>query len=87
MEFEFDEAKSLANAEKHGIDFIEAQLLWRDERQLVIPARSETEPRCAIIAPYAGKLWTAIFTVREDRIRIISVRRSRHGEEEGYYNS
>ena len=87
MEFEFDEAKSLINAEKHGIDFTEAQLLWRDERRLVIQARSETESRFAIIALQAGKLWTAIFIVREDRIRIISVRRARHGEEEGYYNS
>jgi uncharacterized DUF497 family protein len=87
MEFEFDETKSLINAEKHGIDFTEAQLLWRDERRLVIEVRSETEPRYAIIASHVGKLWTAIFTVREDRIRIISVRRSRHGEEEGYYNS
>ena len=87
MEFEFDGTKSLINAEKHGIDFTEAQLLWRDERRLVVEARTETEPRYAIIASHEGKLWTAIFTVREDRIRIISVRRSRHGEEEGYYNS
>jgi uncharacterized DUF497 family protein len=87
MEFEFDEVKSRINAEKHGIDFTEAQLLWREEGRLVIQARSETEARHAIIAFHAGKLWTAIFTVREDRIRIISVRRSRHGEEEGYYNS
>lgn len=87
MDFEFDEAKSRINAEKHGIDFSEAQLLWRDERRLVVEARSETEPRFAIIASHAGKLWTAIFTVREDRIRIISARRSRYGEEEGYFNS
>ena len=87
MEFEFDEGKSQINAEKHGIDFTEAQLLWCDENRLVVEARSETEPRYAIIAAHAGKLWTAIFTVREDRIRIISVRRSRHGEEEGYNHS
>ena len=87
MDFEFGEAKSLINAEKHGIDFTEAQLLWRDERRLVVEARSEPEPRYALVASHAGKLWTAIFTVREDRIRIISVRRSRHGEEEGYHNS
>ena len=86
MDFEFDETKSVINAKKHGIDFFEAQLLWCDERRLIIPARSETEPRDAIIASHAGKLWTAIFTIREDRIRIISVRRSRHGEEEVYNN-
>ncbi len=87
MDFEFDEAKSIINAEKHGIDFTEAQFLWSDERRLMVEARSETESRYALIASHAGKLWTAIFTVRENRIRIISVRRSRHGEEEGYHHS
>ena len=38
MEFEFDEAKSVANKGKHGIDFIEAQALWDDRDALEIPA-------------------------------------------------
>lgn len=87
MDFEFDKKKSQSNAQKHGIDFEEAQCLWQDERRLVVEARSETEARYALIARYADKLWTAIYTVRKDRIRIISVRRSRHGEEEGYHYS
>ena len=29
-EFEFDEAKSQANLDKHGIDFVAAQMLWKD---------------------------------------------------------
>ena len=29
MQFEFDPAKSAANRDKHGIDFVEAQGLWR----------------------------------------------------------
>lgn len=28
--FEFDPAKSAANANKHGIDFVAAQALWSD---------------------------------------------------------
>ena len=28
--FEFDPAKSAANAGKHGIDFVAAQALWND---------------------------------------------------------
>jgi uncharacterized DUF497 family protein len=87
MDFEFDESKSRGNAEKHGIDFEEAQFLWCDARRVVVEARSETEPRFVLIALLGGKIWTAIFTMREDRIRIISVRRSRDGEEEGYHNS
>lgn len=30
MQFEFDEWKSRANVDKHGIDFVAAQALWRD---------------------------------------------------------
>jgi len=29
MKFEFDPAKSASNKQKHGIDFVEAQALWR----------------------------------------------------------
>ena len=85
MEFEFDEKKSRGNLGKHGIDFSQAQFLWLDPKRLQVTARSESEPRFALIALYDNLLWTAIFTVREERIRIISVRRSRHEEEQGYH--
>ena len=85
MDFEFDEAKSRANLEKHGIDFVEAQNLWLDPNRVEVAARSNTEPRLALVATLREKLWTAVFTTREKRVRIISVRRSRHGEEEGYH--
>jgi uncharacterized DUF497 family protein len=84
MDFEFDEAKSQANLVKQRINFVEAQDLWLDPKRVEVEARSETEPRFAVIARRRGKLWTAICTTRGNRVRIISVRRSRHGEEEGY---
>lgn len=87
MDFEFDPNKSHINEKKHGIGFEEAQFLWRDPRRVIVEARSESEPRFAIIAQLRGKIWTGIFTPRGDSVRIISVRRSRHGEEEGYYQS
>lgn len=85
MESEFDEKKSRSNLEKHGIDFSQAQCLWLDTNRLEVTARSESEPRFAMIARYQNRLWTAIFTRRGERIRIISVRRSRHEEEQGYH--
>lgn len=85
MDFEFDGAKSRANLEKHGIDFVEAQDLWLDPKRVVVEARSDTETRFALIASLNTKLWTAIYTTRKGQIRIISVRRSRHGEEQGYH--
>jgi hypothetical protein len=84
MIFEFDEAKSAANRAKHGLDFAEAQKLWQDADAVELPARSEAEDRKMLVAKAAGKIWSAIFTEREQRIRIISVRRARTNEEALY---
>lgn len=87
MKFEYDPRKSASNKLKHEIDFEEAQNLWQDLNRMQIQARSETEDRFALIAEYQDKLWSAFFTMREDRIRIISVRRARDGERRLYYES
>ncbi|WP_020146740.1 BrnT family toxin [Thioalkalivibrio sp. ALJ15] len=83
-EFQFDEAKSRANLEKHGIDFETAQALWEDPNLLEIRARSEGEPRFLLIGKIAGRHWSAVVTYREGRTRLISVRRSRRKEVELY---
>lgn len=75
--FEFDERKSQTNLEKHGIDFVDAQALWRDPDLIEIPARTADEPRFLIVGRIAGKHWSAVVTPRGSTIRIISVRRSR----------
>ena len=84
MEFEFDESKSRANKARHGIDFVEAQALWEDMDLLEIPAKTEDEPRAVVIGKIGEKHLSAIITWREDKIRIISVRRSRTEERELY---
>lgn len=86
MEFEFDDNKSESNRSKHGIDFWEAQALWSDSELLEIPARTEDEPRFLVIGQIGGKHWSAVITYRGERIRIISVRRSRK-EEVALYES
>jgi hypothetical protein len=86
MEFEFDEAKSQSNREKHGIDFVEAQELWEDPQRLEIPARTEDEPRYLVIGKIGDKHWSAVMTYRNEKIRIISVRRARK-EEVAIYES
>jgi uncharacterized DUF497 family protein len=80
VEFEFDEAKSQANAAKHGIDFVAAQVLWLDELLIEIPARTTDEPRLLVVGMIDGKHYSAVITYREQRVRIISVRRSRTEE-------
>lgn len=65
-------AKDGWNFEKHGIDFDQAQALWRDNA-LEFPARNEGESRQLRIA------------ARDGKVRIISVRRARENERSEYY--
>jgi len=80
LAFEFDPEKSQANKNKHGIDFIEAQELWNDQDRLVEPARTSNKERLMLIGRIDCLYWSAVFTRRRDRIRLISVRRSRRKE-------
>lgn len=84
MRFEFDPEKSAANETKHGIDFIEAQAIWTDPDRLEIPARSVDEPRYQVIGRIGRKVWSAFVIYRNEKIRIISVRRARADEEARY---
>jgi uncharacterized DUF497 family protein len=84
MEFEFDPSKSEQNKAKHGIDFVKAQALWEDVDLLEVPARVEDEPRFLVVGRIGRKHWSAVITYREERIWIISVRRSREKEIELY---
>lgn len=85
MKFEYDENKSQINKEKHGIDFVDAQNLWQDENALIVAANIiDDEVRYALISIYKDKCYTAIFTIRDEIYRIISVRRCRKNEERNY---
>ncbi len=85
MRFEFDAAKSAANKLKHGIDFVEAQVLWSDPDRIELPARPTDEPRSLWVGQITQALWTATVTYRhEETIRLISVRRARDGEKAQY---
>lgn len=84
MTFEFDPAKSAANLAKHGIDFEAAQALWEDEALIVAPARAEDELRWLAVGRIDGRHWTAVYTVRDGAVRIISVRRARGDEIDAY---
>lgn len=84
MEFEYDPNKSAGNLAKHGVDFETAQRLWEDPDLLEIRLDYPTEERWISIGIMGGKHWSAIWTPRNGRTRIISVRRSRTKEVEAY---
>ncbi len=77
MRFEYDPDKSAANRERHGIDFEEAQALWDDPHLIEASANVTVGPRFLAVGMIGARHWTAVFTYREGRVRIISVRRPR----------
>jgi uncharacterized DUF497 family protein len=84
MRFEWDAAKDNVNSVKHGIDFETAEGLWLDKNRIEIRAPHPVENRYITIGKLQGKLWTAVYTIRGDAVRIISVRRSRKEEAKLY---
>ena len=86
MKFEFDPIKSASNKSKHGLDFIDGQELWEDPERLEVPAKTDGEPRYMLIGKFSGKYWSAVFTIRDEKTRIISIRRSRTKEVNAYEN-
>ena len=86
MEFEYDPVKSAKNLAKHGVDFQQAQRLWRDPELIEVCLAYLDEPRWADIGKMDGRHWTAIITYRGEKRRIISVRRSHPKEERLYEN-
>lgn len=73
-----------SQAWRHGIDFGEAQELRNYPDRLFAPTRVSSEPRFLAIGRIGGRVWTAVFTWRGERVRIISVRRARKDEVERY---
>jgi len=80
MEFEFDINKSVSNKKKHGIDFYEVQGLWDDPDFIEIPLKTTDEQRFLVIGKMSDKHWSTIINYRSERVRLISVRRSRKEE-------
>jgi uncharacterized protein len=80
MKFEWDKGKSIVNEEKHGLTFEGARDLWLDEKRVELEIDYPDEKRWALIAGLKGKIWTAIYTIRNGAVRLISVRRARAKE-------
>ena len=81
--FEWSAIKRLAVLQERGLDFIDGQLF--DGRPLyTAPSRRGAEMRWLSIGELNGRLCAVVWTGRNDAIRIITMRRARHGEEARY---
>lgn len=89
VNFEWDPKKSHLNKEKHGVSFSEAVGIWQGAHLTIdtIAKSEDGETRCATIGLVGDTLHTAIWTMRGEKIRIISVRRARDGEKKAYWKA
>ncbi len=85
MRFEWDETKRQSNIAKHGIDFVLASQVFDGKPHLDFESPRGSERRTLHIAELEGRVIAVAWTRRgEDRVRLISARRARHGEERAY---
>lgn len=84
MEFEYNLNKSKSNKAKHGVDFEEAKSIWLEDH-IILPAITRGEKRFMIIGRIGASLFSCVFTIRKNNIRIISSRKSRKNERRIFY--
>jgi len=88
VDYEWDEAKSLANRRKHRVDFADAIEALEDPNRIEeTDQRFEYgEERTQVIGMAQGDVLFVIITLRSESIcRIISARRATRNEEDRYY--
>ena len=78
--FEWDERKAWANPRTHGVDFADAATVLGDVRAVTVAEDDPKEERYATIGMDA--LLVVVYTMRGDRIRIISARHATKRERE-----
>lgn len=85
--FEWDENKEKSNFRKHGISFSEGESVFYDSNSLTMPDpdHSIEEQRFIDIGTSnKNRILVVVYTEREDRIRIISVRKATNAERKKY---
>lgn len=86
MEFEWDEAKRLANIRKHGIDFIDALSVFNGDTVTVEDDRYDYgEQWFVTFGLLQGRVIAVVYTERSNRTRIISARKATNYEQRTYF--
>lgn len=80
--FEWHEAKRLGNIARHGLDFMDADLLFGGPLIVGDAKTVGEEPRRMATGLIGDVYVTVVYTMRDNRTRIISLRRARNGERE-----
>lgn len=86
MNFEWDEAKRIANLRKHGIDFLDVAIVFDGDTLIAEDDRYDYgEQRFVTFGLLRGLVVAVVHTDRQDSIRIISVRKATKYEQKVYF--
>jgi uncharacterized protein len=86
VEFEWDEDKRLSNIGKHGLDFVEINIVFKGETVTIFDERFDYgENRFVTFGLLDGRVVSIGQTETDTVIRIISVRKATKNEEINYY--
>lgn len=87
MKFEWDETKRKSNIKKHGIDFLEAPMIFSGNTLTIEDDRYDYgEVRFVTFGVLCDRVVSVIHTETEDTIRIISIRKATKNEEKEYFS-
>jgi uncharacterized DUF497 family protein len=86
--YEWDEAKREANLRKHGLDFDDADIVYKNPNKVTFSIAGRGEERWLDLAlvELGGIVLVLVYTVRGYNIRIISFRRASRKERRIYDN-
>ena len=81
MEFEWDDAKDAANRTKHGVSLADAVGLdWEVGVDLIDSRGTYGEVRIIRYARIESRLWVCVYVYRNEKRRIISLRKANKRE-------
>ena len=87
MDFEWDDTKRKSNIKKHGIDFINAPMIFDGYTLTIEDDRYDYgEERFITFGILEGRVVVVVHTENGDSMRIISIRRATKYEEKTYFS-
>lgn len=74
MDYEWDEDKRLSNIRKHGLDFMDADLVFKASIKVTVDAAHADDDRYVDLAEVNGRVLMLVYSLRQQTVRCISLR-------------
>ena len=88
MEFEWDDAKRLSNIRKHGIDFLDAVLVFEaDTLEWIDDREAYDEERVIALGLFGTTVLRVTYTLRAETYRIISAQKANRNDQKRFFDT